>query len=62
MSTKQNHKDAGHSAHVPQKPDAKQEIKNAKAHDDQLLTEALEESFPGSDPLSSMRFTETKKE
>ncbi len=61
MSTKQNDKNAGHSVHVPNKPDAKQEIKNAKAHDDQLLTEALEESFPSSDPISSMRFTDSKK-
>ncbi len=28
-----------------------------KAEQDELLTEALKESFPASDPISSLRFT-----
>jgi hypothetical protein len=31
-----------------------------KAEQDDLLTEALEESFPASDPVSSLRFTQQK--
>ncbi len=29
----------------------------SKAEQDELLTEALKESFPASDPISSLRFT-----
>ncbi len=30
---------------------------DVKAEQDELLTEALKESFPASDPISSLRFT-----
>ncbi len=36
------------------------DAKAPKAEQDELLTEALEESFPASDPISSMRFTKPK--
>jgi hypothetical protein len=36
---------------------SKVKIDQLKAEQDQLLTEALKESFPASDPISSLRFT-----
>jgi hypothetical protein len=38
-------------------PKPEQAARSLKAEQDELLTEALKESFPASDPISSMRFT-----
>jgi hypothetical protein len=40
--------------------DAKTAEQLEKAEQDDLLVEALEESFPASDPMSSMHFTPDK--
>jgi hypothetical protein len=38
-------------------PAAEMKRDQVKAEQDELLTEALKESFPASDPISSLRFT-----
>jgi hypothetical protein len=47
------------SAHLSQ-ADAKTAEQIEKAEQDDLLEEALEETFPASDPMSSMHFTPEK--
>jgi hypothetical protein len=56
----QNPKSAGKPASAGKAPPDKAASKPAKAEEDDLLEEALEESFPASDPMSSMHFTSSK--
>jgi hypothetical protein len=49
------HKSARSSGKSGKSPSA-----TTKAEEDDLLEEALEETFPASDPMSSMHFTSSK--
>lgn len=57
----QDPKSVDKSAHTTVKADQTSSSK-PKANEDDLLEEALEETFPASDPMSSMHFTSSKDE
>jgi hypothetical protein len=60
MSNKTKPKDAAGEAKAAALSKSETEANELKAEQDALLTEALEETFPASDAISSLRFTRSK--